>query len=206
MTILYRQASHQRPVPQGATVSNSESHRGTNVRLPYVDGERATELWTSALGFTEDITYQWPWTYTTSSSQSHMRLKALKHSLMLLPSLISPRGSVIHIYISDKCFSWSTWKSYRRVGKKNFSLHSIFKFLRLTCVVNKWLAEAMRVSTKVVKAEFPHRADDFYTRGAWCNCHASSYTSVGFTCLEAAQKLQNDYLPRANAAFRLQVA
>ena len=28
MTILYRQASHQRPVHQGATVSNSESHRG----------------------------------------------------------------------------------------------------------------------------------------------------------------------------------
>ena len=37
--ILYRQTSHQRPVSQGATVSNSELHRGTNIRLPYVEGE-----------------------------------------------------------------------------------------------------------------------------------------------------------------------
>ena len=62
----------------------------------------------------------------------------------------------------------------------------------------------MRV-TKVAKAEFPHHADDLYTRGARIiresveygvtamRAHVEVDTTVGFACLEAAQRLQDDY-------------
>lgn len=60
----------------------------------------------------------------------------------------------------------------------------------------------MRV-TKVEKFEFPHRADDLYTRGAWIiresveygitatRAHVEVDISFGCACLEAAQKLQD---------------
>ena len=43
---MFGQASHQRPVLQHATVPIQNHIVVTNVRLPYVDRERATKLWT----------------------------------------------------------------------------------------------------------------------------------------------------------------
>lgn len=57
----------------------------------------------------------------------------------------------------------------------------------------------------MAKAEFPHRIDDLYARGARIiresveygvtamRAHVEVDTLVGFACLEAAQKLQGDY-------------
>lgn len=57
----------------------------------------------------------------------------------------------------------------------------------------------------MAKAEFPHHADDLYTRGARIiresveygvtamRAHVEVDTTVGFACLEAAQRLQDDY-------------
>lgn len=123
------QASHQRPVPQGCHSSNSTSHRGINVRLPYVDGERATKLWTvECLGVrvckispTSDL--------GLDSFTAPYEAKAFEATIdvkggLILPSLVFPRGSVIHIYIWTSVLFLIDVEILSKGRKNFFPLHS----------------------------------------------------------------------------------
>lgn len=98
---MFGQASHQRPGLQAASF-NSKSHRGTNVRRPYVDGERATKVWTVECLGTRVCKISPTCEFGLHSFTAPYEAKGFEATIdarggFMLPSLNSPRGSVIHI-------------------------------------------------------------------------------------------------------------
>lgn len=117
------QASQQRPVHQGHS-SYSKLHRGTNTTLRW--RPTLTKFWTvECFGARVCKISLSSALASHTSSQRHMRLKALKQQStggglwLLFP--ISPRGSVIHMYIYlHKGFLFLIDVEILSNGRKNF--------------------------------------------------------------------------------------
>ena len=117
-------------------VSNSESHRGINVRLtlPWRGNSIQIIMMEPRRSDLQDNPpTHWPWT----APQYHMRLNASKQQSMWERGLTFLEVSVIHLLIQfgPKCsFFNRTWKSYRRVGKIPFFFPSTTIADLITCV------------------------------------------------------------------------
>ncbi|KDR82778.1 hypothetical protein GALMADRAFT_134336 [Galerina marginata CBS 339.88] len=155
-----------------------------NVHLAYLDKDRAAKIWSvqchggrvlkispsgedaRSTEVSESVSLEDPTTSSVLDAQGGLMLPSLCHS---------------HIHL-DKCFILD------RCGE----------------LVKGDFAEAMEV-TKAAKSEFSKRSDDLYNRGARIiresiengvtamRAHIEVDTSVGFACLDAAVKLQDDY-------------
>ncbi|KAF8158383.1 hypothetical protein B0H34DRAFT_708561 [Crassisporium funariophilum] len=160
----------------------------TNIYLPHIDKEQAAKLWTvECHGHrVAKVTRFGQSTGTSPHADVEDHFVTVDgNGGLLLPSFCHS-----HIHL-DKCFVLD------QCGD----------------LVKGDFAEAMLL-TKKAKTQFSNRADDLYARGARVireslengvtamRAHVEVDTSVGFACLEAAQKLQSEY----NARCDVQIA
>ncbi|KAF8908868.1 hypothetical protein CPB84DRAFT_1724647 [Gymnopilus junonius] len=152
----------------------------TNVRLPYVDKELAAKTWS--------VECRDGRVATMSPQEEEGRSTAVSEFDDPIPRLVDAQGGIMlpsfchsHIHL-DKCFILD------QCGD----------------LIKGDFLEAMKVTGKA-KAEFPDRFEDLYHRGARVikesvlygttamRAHVEVDTSVGFSCLDAGLKLQDDY-------------